>query len=103
MSASVYDQSMPISAHDQSYPNFNQGMSGKYANKSATESANRSSNEFSSSHTGVMDSSAAATKGRWTAEEHQRFIEALRKFGKDWYRVEEYIGTRSSAQIRSHA
>ena len=24
-------------------------------------------------------------------------------FGKDWYRVEEYIGTRSSAQIRSHA
>ena len=27
----------------------------------------------------------------------------MRSFGKDWYRVEEAIGTRSSAQIRSHA
>lgn len=43
------------------------------------------------------------TKGRWTAEEHQTFLDSLRKFGKDWYRVEEAIGTRSSAQIRSHA
>lgn len=43
------------------------------------------------------------TKGRWTDAEHNRFIEALRRFGKDWYRVEEFIGTRSSAQIRSHA
>lgn len=24
-------------------------------------------------------------------------------YGKDWYRVEEAIGTRTSAQIRSHA
>lgn len=30
-------------------------------------------------------------------------MDGLRKFGKDWYRVEELIGTRSSAQIRSHA
>ena len=47
---------------------------------------------------------ASKTKGgRWTAAEHQRFLDSLRIFGKDWYRVEEYIGTRSSAQIRSHA
>ena len=44
-----------------------------------------------------------ATKGRWTAAEHVRFLESLRVYGKDWYRVEEHIGTRSSAQIRSHA
>ena len=43
------------------------------------------------------------TKGRWTAEEHKCFLDSLRAFGKDWYRVEEAIGTRNSAQIRSHA
>ena len=42
-------------------------------------------------------------KGRWTEVEHQAFLDSLRKYGKDWYRVEEAIGTRNSAQIRSHA
>ena len=28
---------------------------------------------------------------------------ALKLFGKDWKRVEDYIGTRTGAQIRSHA
>jgi len=41
--------------------------------------------------------------GRWTKEEHQRFVEGLRKFGKNWKKVEEYVGTRSGPQIRSHA
>ena len=43
------------------------------------------------------------SKGRWTQEEHEAFLTSLRRFGKDWYRVEEAIGSRSSAQIRSHA
>ena len=41
--------------------------------------------------------------GRWTEEEHNRFLEALDKFGKDWKKVQEYIETRNSSQIRSHA
>ena len=41
--------------------------------------------------------------GRWTEEEHNRFLEAIYKFGKDWKRVQEYIETRNSSQIRSHA
>ena len=61
-----------------------------------------SNHEGSSSNIGTDNS--RSTKGRWTAEEHARFIDALRAYGKDWYRVEAYIGgTRSSAQIRSHA
>jgi SHAQKYF class myb-like DNA-binding protein len=35
--------------------------------------------------------------GRWTDDEHDRFLEALEKFGKDWLKIEEHIGTRSSA------
>jgi SHAQKYF class myb-like DNA-binding protein len=41
--------------------------------------------------------------GRWTLEEKERFILALKIFGKDWKKVEKFIGTRSGAQIRSHA
>lgn len=59
------------------------------------------------------------TAGRWTKQEHLRFIQgkpiahsekfksfspiALRLHGKDWKKVEDYIGTRTGAQIRSHA
>ncbi|KRX05677.1 Homeodomain protein [Pseudocohnilembus persalinus] len=43
------------------------------------------------------------TNGRWTREEHIRFVEGLSYFGKNWKLVEEYVGTRSGAQIRSHA
>ena len=41
--------------------------------------------------------------GRWHPEEHQRFIEALLKFGNDWKSVQRYVGSRSSTQARSHA
>jgi len=37
------------------------------------------------------------------AEEHQRFIEALLKYGNDWKNVQRYVGSRSSTQARSHA
>ncbi len=30
-------------------------------------------------------------------------MEALRLYGKDWNKVQEFIQTRSSAQTRSHA
>lgn len=32
-----------------------------------------------------------------------KFVEALKKYGKQWKKVEDYIQTRSGAQIRSHA
>jgi SHAQKYF class myb-like DNA-binding protein len=47
--------------------------------------------------------SSQKSAGRWTKEEHQRFIDGLRKFGKNWKQVEEYVATRNGAQIRSHA
>jgi|TARA_B110000285_G_scaffold135358_1_gene151662 SHAQKYF class myb-like DNA-binding protein len=36
-------------------------------------------------------------KGRWKDEEHERFLQAIRLFGKDWRKVEDFIGTRSGA------
>jgi SHAQKYF class myb-like DNA-binding protein len=47
--------------------------------------------------------SAKKTTGRWTKEEHQRFVEGLKKFGKNWKQVEDFVGTRNGTQIRSHA
>lgn len=41
--------------------------------------------------------------GKWTAEEHNRFLTALEIYGNTWEKVEDFIGTRSRAQIRSHA
>jgi SHAQKYF class myb-like DNA-binding protein len=41
--------------------------------------------------------------GRWTPEEHQRFIEAIMKFGNEWKQVQKHVGSRSSTQARSHA
>lgn len=41
--------------------------------------------------------------GRWNLDEHQRFVEAIIKFGNDWKQVQKYVKTRSSTQARSHA
>ncbi|PIA38708.1 hypothetical protein AQUCO_02700135v1 [Aquilegia coerulea] len=45
------------------------------------------------------------TKSRenWTDEEHDKFLEALHLFGRDWKRIEDYVGSKSVIQIRSHA
>ncbi|CDW79668.1 myb-like dna-binding shaqkyf class family protein [Stylonychia lemnae] len=41
--------------------------------------------------------------GRWTKEEHAKFLEALRKYGKNWNKVFEHVKTRNEQQVRSHA
>lgn len=42
-------------------------------------------------------------KGRWTKEEHETFLEGLKKLGKNWREISEVIGTRSPVQVRTHA
>ena len=41
--------------------------------------------------------------GRWTKEEHNKFIEAIVLFGSDWKKVQKHVSSRSSTQARSHA
>lgn len=40
--------------------------------------------------------------GKWTEEEHQRFLKAIEVYGNQWKKVRDCVGTRSCAQIRSH-
>jgi SHAQKYF class myb-like DNA-binding protein len=54
-------------------------------------------------HKEKKDKKGNLNEGRWSYEEHIKFIEALVKFGKNWKDVQKYVGTRTTAQARSHA
>ncbi|KAL0734498.1 hypothetical protein Bca4012_010708 [Brassica carinata] len=45
------------------------------------------------------------TKSResWTEPEHDKFLEALHLFDRDWKKIEAFIGSKTVIQIRSHA
>ena len=47
--------------------------------------------------------SSKFNKGRWSLEEHQKFITGILEYGNDWRKVQKHIKTRSSTQARSHA
>lgn len=41
--------------------------------------------------------------GRWSREEHEIFLKALDKYGREWKKMSTMIKTRTVIQIRTHA
>ena len=39
----------------------------------------------------------------WSDEEHERFLEAIRLFGKNWCEITRHVGTRNRQSVYSHA
>jgi Myb-like DNA-binding domain len=39
------------------------------------------------------------TEGRWTKEEHNRFMEGLELFDKDWKLIANIVKTRTTVQV----
>ena len=39
----------------------------------------------------------------WTPEDHERFLEAISLYKRDWKRIEQHVKTKTVIQIRSHA
>eukprot|EP00429_Kryptoperidinium_foliaceum_P009730 CAMPEP_0176005910 /NCGR_PEP_ID=MMETSP0120_2-20121206/2449_1 /TAXON_ID=160619 /ORGANISM="Kryptoperidinium foliaceum, Strain CCMP 1326" /LENGTH=213 /DNA_ID=CAMNT_0017338631 /DNA_START=111 /DNA_END=750 /DNA_ORIENTATION=+ len=40
--------------------------------------------------------------GKWTEEEHQKYLDGLKRFGPQFKHISEYIGSRSTSQVRTH-
>ncbi|KAJ0265206.1 Protein REVEILLE 5 [Hirschfeldia incana] len=43
------------------------------------------------------------SRENWTEQEHDKFIEALHLFDRDWKKIEAFVGSKTVVQIRSHA
>lgn len=49
------------------------------------------------------DDSCSGHNGRWGRKEHIKFLGGCLQYGNNWKKVEAYVKTRTSTQIRSHA
>lgn len=41
--------------------------------------------------------------GRWSQEEHERFLKGFELYGHKWRKVRDVVGTRTVTQVRTHA
>jgi SHAQKYF class myb-like DNA-binding protein len=41
--------------------------------------------------------------GRWTKQEHNKFLQGIEKYGKEWKKVAAFVRTRTVMQTRTHA
>ena len=42
-------------------------------------------------------------EGRWSKEEHEKFLDGIVQYGTNWRKVKSLINSRTSIQVRSHA
>lgn len=93
--------------HRNSWPSKQLSFSAKLgAEQNPFASPTQSSPKKASKRTSKAKQNGNSKKhntGRWTSEEHKKFLEAIEIYGRDWKKVQDYVGTRTSTQARSHA
>ena len=52
---------------------------------------------------GKNEENCSGNNGRWGKKEHIMFLGGCLQYGNNWKKVEAYVKTRTSTQIRSHA
>ena len=62
-----------------------------------------SSTALSGSQISQLKNDLNHCEGRWTHEEHIRFLKGCLLYSNNWKKVESYVQSRTSTQIRSHA
>ena len=50
-----------------------------------------------------LEENSNGNNGRWGTNEHKRFLQGCLLYKNNWKKVETYVRTRTSTQIRSHA
>ena len=50
----------------------------------------------------VLEKAVSKYNNYWSAEEHQRFADAVRFYGKGWQRITDIVGTRTKSQVMEH-
>lgn len=67
-------------------------------------SQSQKSNDESSNKKSADAPAKKMNTGRWSADEHKRFLGGLDQFGTgNWKKITDMVGTRSCTQIRTHA
>ncbi len=56
-----------------------------------------------SNASGKVIETGRESTGRWTKEEHEAFLSALKMYGKEWKKVAAKVKTRTVVQTRTHA
>ena len=84
---------------------FNSEEKKKKKNDSPRQSINENNIQTSSSSNEEENNKTIENfnNGRWTEEEHKKFLEGILEYGNEWKKVQKIIKTRSSTQARSHA
>ncbi|XP_059296362.1 protein REVEILLE 8-like isoform X3 [Lycium ferocissimum] len=74
-------------------------------NSSSANSASMANNNSTDASAKKVRKPYTITKSResWTEEEHDKFLEALQLFDRDWKKIEDFVGSKTVIQIRSHA
>ena len=82
---------------------YNKNSNNKQKQKQINENQKKDSENKLQDHNLKEKNKKYFSTGRWQKDEHKRFIDAIIYYGNDWHKVQQFVGTRTSTQARSHA